>query len=497
MKSENPEPKPIERLWKLRFYERSRIWPFLRFAWLLLAGVFVIALLLRMAGCGRPLVEDNLQSGLPHWSDEEFWTGDFQAGDPYNPGDIIDLPDDDFGRRVVKGALNLYYADGTDLHAAADDLVEQFPSEIQGVLSFADAYKRLTISVDENRREQLRGEIRREVAGVRFVFDETVFRGSSWPNDPGFDDEEKRWPLEHMGADLLWEVTEGSPNVTIAVIDDMFETDHPEINAQIYDQWNTAEYNGNVRVYGGAVASEHGTHVASLVAGIKDNGVGIAGTAPECSLLLLQVGDGGGNMATSRIVDALFFAANSGATVINMSLGMGGGDDLSHLSVPQQERMIKEYAVEEGEMWDALFLELEAEGLTVVQAAGNSDILAGIDPMKRSEASIVVGAATVSGERSSFSNFGINVDVYAPGSNIYGAVPGEDGAFLDGTSMASPLVAGIVGLIKSVRPEFNTQEIKALLRKTGYKMSASDTRSGRESVRVCMSCLVGEIESQV
>lgn len=76
-------------------------------------------------------------------------------------------------------------------------------------------------------------------------------------------------------------------------------------------------------------------------------------------------------------------------------------------------------------------------------------------------------------------------------------MPGEDGAFLDGTSMASPLVAGIVGLIKSVRPEFNTQEIKALLRKTGYKMSASDTRSGRESVRVCMSCLVGEIESQV
>lgn len=117
--------------------------------------------------------------------------------------------------------------------------------------------------------------------------------------------------------------------------------------------------------------------------------------------------------------------------------------------------------------------------------------------MKRSEASIVVGAATVSGERSSFSNFGSNVDVYAPGSNIYGAVPGEDGAFLDGTSMASPLVAGIVGLIKSMRPEFNTQEIKSLLRETGYKMSVSDTRSGKESVRVCMSCLVGEIESQV
>jgi subtilisin family serine protease len=104
-------------------------------------------------------------------------------------------------------------------------------------------------------------------------------------------------------------------------------------------------------------------------------------------------------------------------------------------------------------------------------AGGNENIIIGLDPMQRNPSGIKVSASDSGNNRARFSNFGRYSDVSAPGKEIYSAIPGNRYVYLDGTSMASPLVAGGVALMKSLRKDLTSEKIKLILQNSGVSLN--------------------------
>jgi subtilisin family serine protease len=218
---------------------------------------------------------------------------------------------------------------------------------------------------------------------------------------------------------------------------------------------NTAE-----RVYGNRDVvgqfGDHGTHVAGIVAAGRDNGVGINGVAPPGTRLMILRTVPNGDERDKDVANAIRYAADNGAHVINMSFGKGYS--------PQKA------AVDEAVRY------AESKGVLLVHAAGNEgeDLNTSRNfPTPRfldgSEARtwIEVGASSWEGpERlaASFSNYGKGrVDVFAPGSQILSTVPGGGYERNSGTSMAAPVVSGVAALLMSYFPTLTAQQVKQVI----------------------------------
>lgn len=295
------------------------------------------------------------------------------------------------------------------------------------------------------------------------------------PNDPSFS-QQYGFGTGPGGirATAAWDVTRGAGAV-VAVLDTGIAS-HSDLNANIlpgYDFISDAAVGGDGDgrdadpsdpgdFEGPYASSWHGTHVAGTVAAVTNNGVGVAGTAPESKVVPVRVlGRGGGY--DSDIADAVIWAsggtvggvpANANpAEVINLSLGGSGSC---------------------GSAMQSAINGAVGRGTTLVIAAGNSNAnVSGFSPANCSNV-IAVGSNTSTGARSSFSNYGAGITISAPGSGILSTLnsgqttPGSESyASYDGTSMAAPHVAGVVALVQSVsNPARTPAEIKALLTST-------------------------------
>jgi serine protease len=217
--------------------------------------------------------------------------------------------------------------------------------------------------------------------------------------------------------------------------------------------------------YAGSPASKsswHGTHVAGTVAALTNNGVGVAGVAYGAKILPVRVlGRCGGY--TSDIADAIVWAAGGAvngvpanqypAKVINMSLGGRGACSTTYQNAINS-------AI--------------ARGTTIVVAAGNDNLNVANSPPANCSNVIAVASTDSAGNRSSFSNYGAGITISAPGSNIYSTLnasattPGSASyAFYNGTSMATPHVAGVVALMQSVaRTPLTPTQVAQYLRET-------------------------------
>ncbi len=224
------------------------------------------------------------------------------------------------------------------------------------------------------------------------------------------------------GSTTTWDGgTIGSSSVAIAVLDTGIKEDHEDLTGKVTKRVNYTDSSTNGDVDG------HGTHVAGSAGALTNNQKGVAGTCPSCALYNVKVLGDTGSGYYSWMANGITWATDNGAKVINMSLGGTSSSSTLQSAV--------DYA------W--------SKGVIVVAAAGNSNTDAQFYPAAYTNA-IAVGATDDTDAKASFSNYGSSwVDVAAPGVGILSTT--KDGGYQawNGTSMATPHVAGEAGLIWS------------------------------------------------
>lgn len=394
---------------------------------------------------------------------------------PIDTNEIITIPEDPLGKRIVGDLLNVYLHNSVKLEIFAQQILNEYSSDEVTITYFAEEYKRIQFKVPVSKRDYLKDEWSKKTNDVKFICYETVFQSFKKSyNDPGFSSTKYSWFYQKIDLFEAWKKTKGNNDIIIAVIDDSFDSKHPELKNQIVKPWNVFDYSSDLNTYNNTLL--HGTHVAGIAVGEIDNGFGLSGVAPQCKLMPIQISDENGMMSTTAILDGIFYALKNGAKVINLSLGQDLSSLLNFIDYENHPELIENLYPEEAQLWNEVFEIANKEGVTIVQAAGNSNVLAQLDPMKRSKLSIIVGASDKNDSKAPFSNYGDNVDLYAPGVAIYSSIPDRKFDFMDGTSMASPIVAGCVALIKSINLNFTTEEIKKILNDTGSPLKGNNKR---------------------
>lgn len=254
-----------------------------------------------------------------------------------------------------------------------------------------------------------------------------------------------QWSLSMVGATDAWAVSQGA-GVIVAVIDTGVDATHPDLAGRVLGEIDMLpevtpepEQNG------------HGTRVASIIAGSL-NAVGMAGVAPQATILPVSALDPAGYGDSSTVARAIIAAADAGARVINLSLGGPDKDPVLDQACA--------YAF--------------AKGAVVVAAAGNS-YLTGNQVQYPAASPNVLAVASVdrTGNPSGFSNTGPHIDIAAPGEAVLAALPGAGYNEESGTSFAAPHVAAAAALVLSANPGLSAAEASAVV-----QMTAADDISG-------------------
>jgi subtilisin family serine protease len=257
-----------------------------------------------------------------------------------------------------------------------------------------------------------------------------------------------QYALTNTKATTAWKTTKGDANTIVAVIDTGADLNHPDLKDKIVKSYNVFTKNADVKDSHG-----HGTHCAGIAAAAL-NGVGIAGIAPDAGLMPVQVLNAGGGGSDATIAEGIVWAADNGADVMTMSLGLY-----------KRSKVIEE----------ALQYALD-KNISLVASAGNNNALN--DPEKAPHLPstypgvIEVAATDAMNAKARFSNFGKTVSVAAPGVDILSTVPGNYKK-MSGTSMASPAAAGVVALIRSKYPNLSQAQVKAHLEKTAQDLGTA------------------------
>ncbi|TWT27868.1 S8 family serine peptidase [Planomicrobium sp. CPCC 101110] len=231
-----------------------------------------------------------------------------------------------------------------------------------------------------------------------------------------------------IGTARAWDITLGSPEVIVAIIDDGIDLNHIDLKNQIVSHHNMVE--GKTFTKG-----EHGTHVAGIIAGVVNNKAGGAGVAPKTKIMAIDVFDRDYALI-SDIVEGIYKAVDGGADVINMSLGSYAPSTALETAV--------QYAYN--------------KGVVVVAAAGNDALSDSHYPSSYKNV-ISVASTTSEDKQSDFSNYGPTVDLAAPGTDIFSTLPNNAYGWMSGTSMASPVIAGVAALLKAKEPLLTNKEI--------------------------------------
>jgi len=270
-----------------------------------------------------------------------------------------------------------------------------------------------------------------------------VLSGQAFPL-PAMADEvrDRQYWLDEYGIEEAWNVTRGA-GVTIAIIDTGVDSTHQDLQGAVVggtDVSGIGSPNGETPIGQG---SEHGTMVASLAAGRGNSGSGgVIGSAPEASVLSVSMAfEGATRSADDQIARAVVWAVDNGADVISLSL----------------TRNTREWPTS----WDEAFLYAESRDVVVVAAAGNRGSgTEAVGAPATMPGVLTVGGVTRTGEASArASSQGITIGVMAPSENLVGALPGDRYALWDGTSGATPIVAGIVALVRAAHPDLDAANI--------------------------------------
>ncbi len=298
------------------------------------------------------------------------------------------------------------------------------------------------------------------------------------PNDPKLS---SQYALAKVQAEAAWNISKGNTNIVIAIVDTGVDWNHDDLAANI---WNNSDEildgtdtDGNGFVddirgwdFGGLDGTPdndptedsptHGTHVAGIASAVTNNSIGIAGLGYNTKIMPVKTSQ---HNVSDEIIsygyEGIIYAADNGANIINCSWGGFG------FSNAEQE--VINYAV--------------SKGCVVVCAAGNDGLSEVIFPAAY-DGVLSVGNTNSSDVKSGSSNYGVDLDVCAPGSGIYSTWQGSNSPYtnLSGTSMASPLVAGLAGLVIDKFPSYNPLQVIEQIRINADNIDIKNT--GKENL---------------
>jgi subtilisin family serine protease/uncharacterized protein (DUF2141 family) len=335
----------------------------------------------------------------------------------------------------------------------------------------------------------------RHSPAVEYAEPNYIYHVAAIPNDTLFT---SLWGLRNTGQNVggtvgtadvdidapeAWDITTGSSNVIIGVIDTGIAYDHPDLAANIWK--NPGEIpNDRIDNDGNGLVDDvfgydfhdddsdpidpkgHGTHVAGTIGAVGNNNSGVSGVMQKVKLMALKAGDENGDLPEDAILLAIDYAKRKGARVINASFTRPG-----KCSKAEYEALSR----------------ANAAGVMVLAAAGNDNSDSDKNPVFPAGYSvdtspdcgpalpnvIAVAAINQTGDKAGFSNFGTtSVQIAAPGENINSTKPGTPSApndyqFLSGTSQATPYVTGVVGLLLSANPNLTVAQIRNAILNTG------------------------------
>jgi len=370
----------------------------------------------------------------------------------------------------------------------------------------------------------------REQPEVEYAELNMIVHTQTAPNDPYYSTSgawgqqyRDLWGLQSISAEAAWDTSQGD-GVLVAVVDSGLDYNHEDIagNVWLNDGEVGLDGNGNDKRSNGIdddgngliddwhgwdfVTLDgtpgdndpmdnhgHGTHVSGTIAAMGNNGLGVIGVAPHAKIMAVKGLDSTGSGSIEDLSNAIIYAADKGASVINLSWGGSG---------PTPQTLI-----------DAISYAHNVKGAVVVAAAGNSNFdvgtqINGFYPACIRDV-ITVSAVNHLDAKASFSNFGAKIDVTAPGggdtdptglliqpdrsilslkSSLAGSIMTGSGQLIvgtkylrqSGTSMASPHVAGVAALIRAQHPEFSPEQVRQVLRSSADDIGATgfDTQFG-------------------
>ena len=289
------------------------------------------------------------------------------------------------------------------------------------------------------------------------------------PNDPKYSEQ---WNLPLMRLPQAWAIEKGDQNVVIAIIDSGIDYKHEDLAPKAWINPGETPENGldddgngyiddvygwdftdapNLQAEGDYLEGDnepidekgHGTHVAGIAGALPNNGIGIAGVAWKCPLMAIRAGlslGGSSRMQDDDSASAIVYAADNGASIVNMSWGS------ERRSFVIQDAIDYAYS----------------HGVVLVAAAGNSQKPEAIFPAAYRKV-IAVASTEQNQQRFYQSNFGASIDIGAPGNVILSTQINNQYRHLTGTSMASPHVAGVAALLLAKRPTLTHEEIRHIL----------------------------------
>lgn len=325
------------------------------------------------------------------------------------------------------------------------------------------------VTLDKNTPIETAIEAYESLPTVEYAEENRLYFATATPNDPLYSQE---WGLTKINAPAAWDISKGSNQVIVGIIDSGVMETHPDLQANLIGGYDF--------VVGDNIPNDkcgHGTHVAGTIGAITNNSIGVAGVNWNVKILSIKSlstmrnpntgkPDCGG--AESMVTNGIMYAANNGAKVINMSLGGQGSCNQARQNAINYARSL---------------------GAVVVVAAGNGNIDAQYESPANCSGVIVVGATTPTDTRASFSNYGSLVTISSPGTSILSTMMpdnviegtplmgpscvGQQYCTANGTSMATPHVAGAAALLLSVKSSLTPDQIKNILISSADPLSAS------------------------
>jgi thermitase len=270
---------------------------------------------------------------------------------------------------------------------------------------------------------------------IEYVEADAIVTGDLAPNDTAFTVVSQVYGQTIVEAPHAWDLSTGVTSTIIAIVDSGINREHPEFAGRVLA--------GHDFINGDDDPADdhgHGTHVAGIAAAALNNSQGSAGICPQCMILPVKVLDSGNKGTWGSVAAGIYYAVDQGARVINLSLG-----------ATVSSRTLED-AISYAETHDVL----------VVASAGNAASTTPYYPAAIPYV-IAVGATTDSDVQWSLSNEGDHLDLSAPGYRIFSTyhdLQQSDGyVFMSGTSMASPFVTGLAGLLASFDPTLTGAEI--------------------------------------